>query len=272
MKEYFPQDISARMPDGTVVPMMQNDFEDGCLRFAEESEILFHLGGLPRNGVNQILNSTDYFRANGTRYWVMDYIDGISIYSMIRLHSCGIPWKNALYLAGELCDVLEELHTGYDLFHLDIGPDHVMITKDFHAVLTGFGNLSKLGERRDSRTIYDCWEPPFTMPPEQGVSHMAKGAYSDVYSLAAVVFYLMTGRTIPRFTERLREQNSVVSLQEIKPEIPQRVSDALIHALEFKVPQRTQSMKQFKEELGVEWFLAEQETSPQYTIMNWDGS
>lgn len=200
MKEYFPQDISARMPDGKAVPIMQkywDDFEDGCLRFTEESEILFHL---------------------------------------------------------------------------DIDPDHVMITKDFHAVLTGFGNLSKLGERRNSGTKYDNWEPPFTMPPEQGSSHMAKGAYSDVYSLAAVVFYLMTGRTIPRFTERLREQNSVVSLQEIKPEIPQRISDALIHALEFKVPQRTQSMKRFKEELGVEWFLAEQETSPQYTIMNWDGS
>lgn len=255
MKEFFPQDISSRMPDGTIVPTSQEyreAFEHGALRFTEEAEMLYKLGGLPRNGIDRIVKLTDYFRAYGTRYYVMDYIDGSSLYAIARRNPKGMPWKEVLYYAGELCDTLEELHTKHDLFHRDISPENVMVTKDRYPMLIDFGNARNVSARSghtvNLKVAY--------APPEQYLTKGEQGAFTDVYSLAATMYYLLTGQYVPDALERAnRDQYGFTPLHELKPEIPREISDALNHALEYDVMHRTQSMKQFKKELGVEKFL-----------------
>ena len=138
VKEFFPRDISTRMPDGKVVPISSDRrkaFDHGQMRFIEEAETLYKLNGLPQHGVNRIVKLTDYFGANETKYFVMDYIDGCSLHNEFKKYEHGIPYQKMMPYLQEICDGMYELHTKYKLFHRDISPENIMINKDNHVQL-----------------------------------------------------------------------------------------------------------------------------------------
>lgn len=250
IKEFFPRDISTRTPDGRIIPISSekvNAFEHVKKRFVEEAETLYKLNGLPQQGVNRIVKLTDYFSANETKYYVMDFIDGCSLHDEFKKYNHGIPYQKVIAYLGEICDGMYELHSQYKLFHRDISPDNIMIRKDDHVQLIDFGNARALSAEKGYTVVLKV----AYAPPEQYSTKGIQGTFTDVYSLAATAYHMISGQKIPDVSDR-SSGVEIIPLNTIKPEVPQRIVDALNHALEFEPYKRPQTMLQFKQELGID--------------------
>ena len=148
----------------------------------------------------------DYGHAeDGTFYYVMEYLSGSTLEEVVRRHG-PLPPGRVVYLLRQVCDALREAH-GAGLVHRDVKPGNVMVCTrgGIHDVakLLDFG----LVELRDSANPRDdpTWQggiagTPAYMAPEQATGRNRPDARSDLYSLGAVGFFLLTGQ--PPFVRR----------------------------------------------------------------------
>lgn len=141
----------------------------------------------------------DYGRTEkGTYYYVMEYLPGLSLSELVERHG-PLPPGRVVYLLRQVCSALHEAHAA-GLIHRDIKPSNIMVSSrggandvakllDFGLVLplpgTGAPHLS--GEQQVLGT-------PLFMSPEQATTAGTLDARSDIYSLGAVAYFLLTGR------------------------------------------------------------------------------
>jgi serine/threonine-protein kinase len=141
----------------------------------------------------------DYGRAeDGTYYYVMEYLSGLSLAELVERHG-PLPPGRVVFLLRQVCGALREAHAA-GLIHRDIKPSNIFAARrggmddvakllDFGLVLpsarAGAAHLS--GEGRILGT-------PLYMSPEQASGGRELDGRSDLYSLGAVAYYLLTGR------------------------------------------------------------------------------
>jgi serine/threonine-protein kinase len=146
-----------------------------------------------------IVEIYDYGRADdGRYYYVMEYLSGLSLAELVERHGV-LPPGRVVYLLRQVCGALGEAHAA-GLIHRDIKPSNIFAARrgrmedvakllDFGLVLSraGSGAAHLSGEGQVLGT-------PLYMSPEQvrGGRELDEG--SDIYSLGAVAYYLLTGR------------------------------------------------------------------------------
>ena len=146
----------------------------------------------------------DYGRTeDGTYYYVMEYLPGLSLAELVERHG-PLPPGRAVYLLRQVCGALREAHAA-GLIHRDIKPSNIFAARrggmddvakllDFGLVLpaatAGAPHLSGEGQILGT---------PLFMSPEQATGGRELDERSDIYSLGAVAYYLLTGR--PPFDE-----------------------------------------------------------------------
>jgi len=145
-------------------------------------------------GHENIVRLIDWFRVGGEFFLVMEYIDGRSLWTIIR-DDGPLPFERA---RGYLCQVLpalEHLH-GLGIVHRDIKPANILVTLDGRAKLADFGIAKFTWQQGQTRTQLGIGTPEY-MSPEQ-----ARGVgidqRSDIYSLGITFYEMLTGR--PPFT------------------------------------------------------------------------
>src|SRR3954471_7296795 len=135
---------------------------------------------------------------DGTYYYVMEYLPGLSLEELIGRHG-PLPPGRAVYLLRQVCLALREAHaTG--LVHRDIKPSNIFASRrggmDDVAKLFDFGLVlpaSAVGDPQMSGRGQVLGTPSF-MSPEQATGGRELDGRSDIYSLGAVAYYLLTGR------------------------------------------------------------------------------
>ena len=139
-----------------------------------------------------IVQIYDYGRANDGPFLIMEYVDGGSL--LDRCRDGAMPLENAVDLACQLCDGLAKAHD-LGIIHRDIKPANVLLTTDGTPKLTDFG-LAKAqsGDHGQTMTGAVLGTPDF-MPPEQRHDASLVDARSDLWSLAATVYQMATGRS-----------------------------------------------------------------------------
>lgn len=139
VKENFPSSYSHRDPlSGLIVPNNQHDIENynwALRNFLNEARTIAELD---HPGIVKILS---IFETNGTAYFAMEYINGLSLdYLGDRLMTTGKRYtedemKGLLF---RLLDILHYLH-GKDIFHRDIKPGNILLTREGMPILIDFG-------------------------------------------------------------------------------------------------------------------------------------
>lgn len=83
VKEYFPRDSAVRLSNGKEVKTVSDEkieiFNHGLTRFMEEADVLWKL-----QGVESVVSVYDRFKENGTGYYVMEYVDGVTLKKLVR--------------------------------------------------------------------------------------------------------------------------------------------------------------------------------------------
>jgi formylglycine-generating enzyme required for sulfatase activity len=139
-----------------------------------------------------IVQIYDYGRAKDGPFLIMEYVDGGSL--LDRCRESALPLEEAIALACQLCDGLAKAHD-LGIVHRDIKPANVLLTKDGIPKLTDFGLAkAQAGDHGQTMTGAVLGTPDF-MPPEQRKDAALVDHRSDLWSLAATVYQMVTGRS-----------------------------------------------------------------------------
>jgi formylglycine-generating enzyme required for sulfatase activity len=139
-----------------------------------------------------IVQIYDYGRAKDGPFLIMEYVDGGSL--LDRCRDGAIPLESAVDLACQLCDGLAKAHD-LGIIHRDIKPANVLLTKDGIPKLTDFG-LAKAQASDHGQTMTGAvLGTPDFMPPEQRRDASLVDHRSDLWSVAATVYQMVTGRS-----------------------------------------------------------------------------
>ena len=242
VKEYMPNDMAARMGTTVSVAMKSRaeDFAYGLERFQEEARTLAKFMGQPN-----IAGVTDYFDENGTSYFVMDYIEGISFKTYIANQGGKVSPEEALDVLIPVLRALTAVHAE-GFIHRDVTPDNIYITKDGNVKLLDFGSARySLGDKSKS---LDVVLKVGYAPKEQYTRRGRQGPYTDVYSCAACLYAAITGYLPPESLERL-DHDELVPPSQMGVEIPLYLERAILKGLAVQPEDRFQTAGEFLEAL-----------------------
>ena len=167
----------------------------------------------------------DIGEAEGVSFLVMELIDGEDLASLLRRIGRLSPDK-ALDLARQICAGLSAVHER-GILHRDLKPANVMIDREGRAKITDFGLSHWMGEGRESEIA----GTPAYMAPEVIEGRAGRG--SDLYSLALVLFEMLTGRRMfakSGVMERIRAGNRLrveLDVEGLAPEIESLIERCL---------------------------------------------
>ena len=207
-------------------------------KFIKEAKTIFRL-----NHPN-IVRILDVFEENGTAYYVMEYIEGESLSDMVTRRGA-IPFAEAIGYVKAAAEALMYIHSK-KINHLDIKPGNLMKRNDDgEIVLIDFGVAKQydLATSQGTTTTpvgISCGYSPTEQYRKNGVQTFSP--QSDVYSLAATLFKLLTGNTPPEAMEIQDEGLPVAELQ--AKHIPSTVISAIAMAMKGR-HERTQSVELF---------------------------
>ncbi len=219
------------------------DFER---QFKREAKLLASLRhpGLPR--------VTDYFVLPGAgQYLVMDFIQGEDAKQRLDREGRPLPEVEVVRWAREILEALNYLHTlPQPIVHRDIKPSNIKITPAGRAVLVDFG-LAKIHDAARSTTIGAKALTPGFAPPEQyGLGTGRTDPRTDLYSLGATLYTLLTGQTPADGLERAMETKQLIPVRGLNPSVSPEVSQAIETSLGIRPEDRFASAAEFSAALG----------------------
>ena len=196
LKEFFPKDYCNRDENTSHITVATRSNEDLVerlrTRFITEAR---NISKLKHHGIIQI---HDVFEENGTAYYVMDFIEGESLEDIVKKYGA-MDEQTAISYACQIGEALDYIHQ-HHMSHYDVKPANIMVSSvDGKPVLIDFG-LSKQFDSQGHATStllmgvshgYSPLEQYF----QDGITDFAP--QSDVYSLGATLYTLLTGRIPP---------------------------------------------------------------------------
>jgi serine/threonine protein kinase len=199
----------------------------------------------------------DYFSENGRDYLVMEFIAGPNLKELLdqARREGQLPSESqVLEWADQICAALTYLH-GQDLpvIHRDIKPANIKLTPDNVIKLVDFG-LVKFFDSADPATItlVQAWGTPTYAPLEQyGAGTGRTDARSDIYSLGATLYHLLTGRAPANAQQRFLEPGSLVSPQSLNPRISTLTECFIVKAMAMRPDERYQTVQEMRRDLTV---------------------
>jgi serine/threonine protein kinase len=243
IKEYMPSGLATRYKDGYTVTLtghVDKEYAAGMERFLEEARILAKLQNLPN-----IVSVQNYFKENSTAYFVMEYIEGMSLKEYLSERGGSISYPEALAILLPVMKALTEVHT-LNLMHRDISPDNIYITTSGESRLLDFGAARfSMGDNKSVSVILKHGYAP----EEQYSSHGNQGPWTDIYAMGATLYHCVTGIVPPDSIERI-QNDTLKKPSEMGVRLPASMERALLKALSIKAEDRYPNMHAFIDALS----------------------
>jgi serine/threonine protein kinase len=190
----------------------------------------------------------------GRPYLVMEYIDGHDLLRHVKEHG-PLPVDQAVALIGQIADALHTAHH-QRLIHRDVKPENILLTRDGQAKLADLGLIRDIDNGNELTKTRTGLGTITYMAPEQFENAKWADARSDVYGLAATLYYLLTG--MPPFQGRgnltvlgKKLRNDFDPPRRRLPDLPIQVDQAICQALDGNPKHRPVSCQAFADLLGV---------------------
>jgi serine/threonine-protein kinase len=195
----------------------------------------------------------DYGRtADGTFYYVMEYLPGHNVGEIVEEYG-PIPPARTVYLMDQVCGALTEAH-GIGLVHRDLKPANIFCAYrggvfdvikllDFGLAKPTMGVDAELNLTMEG-TITGS---PLFMSPEQASAEENVDARSDIYSLGAVMYYMLTGQPPFNADNAIKvmiahASQDVMPLRQINADIPPELEEVVLRCLEKDPDHRFQDI------------------------------
>jgi len=223
----------------------------------------------------------DYGRTReGLFYYVMEYLEGETLDKLVAVHG-PMPVSRVLHVLKQVCAALREAH-GRGLVHRDIKPGNIMLClrggeHDLVKVLD-FGMVKEVGGRqsRDITQFQKVLGTPLYMSPERVRNPGDADARSDIYSVGAVAFYLLTGHEL---FETSGEHDLTYQIlhtpprrpSELVPGIPKRLDNLVARCLAKERSERPHEIlvvMALLEALAVEYPWTQREAEAWWKVRN----
>lgn len=198
VKEFFMKGINQREKGNTVSvsnAVNTQKFIEQREKFNKEAQRIRRLN------CENIVKVNDLFDENGTSYYVMDYIDGLSLRDIVKQQGPVSESVTLNYLEQTL-NALEEVHSK-KIFHLDLKPANLMVDKSGRLRVIDFGasKQQKADGSGASASSALCYTPGYAPMEQKDLRFDKFGPWTDIYSLGATMYYVLTGETPPDGTD-----------------------------------------------------------------------
>lgn len=198
IKECFPEALCSRR-NKTVVARSHkctNEFYELVKMFVREARSLSRLDHPNIVGVHQI------FEDNETAYMALDYVEGTNLLALIDDPKTRFTPAQVVELTRTLLDAISAVHDA-DMLHRDISPDNILLDRDGNPILIDFGAAREEAKKKSRAVSALLVVKDGYSPQEFYISGGMQGPSSDLYSLAATLYHVITGRIPPNSQVRL---------------------------------------------------------------------
>ena len=214
---------------------------------------------------SNLVKVSGHFGLPGQGYYlIMPFIDGQNLQQKQKESGGTIPISALKPWIAQVCDALQALHTQpVPVFHGDVQPANILITPDNKAVLTGLGTLVKPAVQPATVSIQQVAASVYA-PYEQLTAGIVD-ARSDVYSLGAALFTLLSGEVPP--DSIIRYNGAVLpTVRSLNSSIPPDLSDCIARAMAMEPEERYQSAAEMKQRLMAAMEIPQAAAAPLPTI------
>jgi len=197
---------------------------------------------------------SDYFAEEGRDYLVMDYVPGQDLKALMdgaRRRNQNLSQSEVLGWASQLADALQYLHSQEPpVIHRDIKPSNLKLTPSGLLKLVDFGLVKQMAPDEMTLTVIQGRGTAVYTPLEQyGGDTGHTGPRSDIYSLGATLYHLLTGHAPAQAKERFLKPDVLLPLRALNPAIDPPVESAVMWALALHPDHRPEDVASFRQAL-----------------------
>jgi serine/threonine protein kinase len=220
--------------------------EEAVRRFHSEAE---NAARLDHPGIVPIFEVGEH---EGLHYFSMGYVDGRSLAAMIADHP--LPPLEAAQIMATVADAVAYAHS-QGVIHRDLKPANILLDQGDQPRITDFGLAKRLDKDSGLTRSGAAVGTPSYMPPEQASGHSKRiDARSDVYSLGATLYAMLSGRPPfqadnPSDTCLQVLQQDPIPLRQLNPKVPRDLETICLKCLEKDPRRRYASAQEFTDEL-----------------------
>ncbi|MFI3212872.1 MAG: FHA domain-containing serine/threonine-protein kinase [Eubacteriales bacterium] len=244
IKEYMPAMCAVRAQDGKTItasgPENKKIFEHGITVFNREVETLKQFVQ-----TESIVQVNDSFSANGTSYFTMEFLDGITVSALMRSSGGKLSVDLARQILIVIANTLNLVHNK-GMLHRDVSPENILITKKGVVKLIDFG-ATRYFVSEKSRSLSVVLKAGFA-PPEQYSSKGNQGPWTDLYALCATFYNMVVGKRAPDAPDRLGGMG-LVNLQTYG--ISSSLATVIEKGMDIDFRKRYQNISEFLQALGM---------------------
>lgn len=234
IREYMPDTLCTReRGNPEVIPNKDSvaPYKTYMSEFIELNKMLTKMRTL-----NHIISCTEVFQENNTAYAVLVYVKGMTLMEYLQDNAGALSWEEVKKIFPPIFTTLSLVHNA-GLVHRGISPENIIVTERGELKLTGFS----IADARTANTglaaeIYSGYAAP-----EQYSSNNWQGTWTDVYSVSAVLYRMLTGVVPPEAPGRKTNDN-LIEPAGLDPNVPKNVSKVIMSGLNMSGEMRIQTV------------------------------
>lgn len=253
IREYMPEGLCTRVKGKATIsvnPSHVVQYKALMAEFTELNKALAKMRNLPH-----ISPTLDLFAVNNTTYAVYEYLDGVKLVDYLKENAGDLSWKQVSEMFPTFFTSLSLMHNN-SILHRAISPDTIYVSEKNELRLCGFS----ISPVRTVHSELPCEIFHGYAAPEQYSPSARQGTFTDVYSICAVLYRILTGCKPTDAPSRMQNDN-LCSPHEMNPSIPRHVSDVIMRGMNLFGNDRIQTVTELVTQ------LFEQKVEPETTVM-----
>lgn len=243
VKEFYPAGLVNRAPGECEVGLLSGDrqqqYRVQLKRFLMEAQSIAQFGK-----AKDIVNVYDFFEANNTAYIIMEYVDGVLLKDYLEKQGRMEP-DVALSVITPIIRAVKKIHAK-GIIHRDISPDNIFISGEDSIKVFDFG-AAQLNGSSEGKAGEKVIKVGYSAP-EQYRDKSRQDFYTDIYSVGAILYQMMTGVKPMESTER-EFRDELKSPAELGVRLESNIDRAIMEAMAVKPELRFQSIQHLEDAL-----------------------